>query len=53
MIEGDGQRRAFWNAYQALKRRIELFLALPIESIDQMTLGNRLRKIGKLESRVE
>lgn len=52
-IEGDGQQRAFWAAYQALKRRLELFLALPIESIDQMTLANRLREIGKTESPVE
>ena len=52
-LEGEGQRRAFWVAYQALKRRIELFLALPLESIDQMTLANRLREIGKAESPVE
>lgn len=52
-VEGEGQRRAFWNAYQALKRRIELFLALPLESIDEMTLANRLSEIGKAESPVE
>ena len=51
-VEGEGQRRAFWNAYQALKRRIELFLALPLESIDEMTLANRLSEIGKAESPV-
>ena len=52
-VGGDGQRAAFWNAYQALRRRIELFLALPLESIDQMTLANRLREIGNAESVVE
>lgn len=52
-VDGEGQRQAFWNAYQALKRRIELFLALPLESIDQMTLANRLHEIGKAESPVE
>ena len=52
-VEGEGQQRAFWAAYQALKRRIELFLALPLESVDQMTLANRLREIGKTESPVE
>lgn len=52
-VEGPGQRAAFWNGYQALKRRIELFLALPLESIDQMTLENRLHEIGKAESPVE
>ena len=46
-VEGDGQRAAFWNAYQALQRRIGLFLALPLESIEEMTLTHRLREIGK------
>ncbi|HEV2043440.1 MAG TPA: arsenate reductase ArsC [Sphingomicrobium sp.] len=52
-IEGAGQREAFWTAYQALLRRIQLFLALPLESIDEMTLTNKLRAIGKAESAVE
>jgi protein-tyrosine-phosphatase len=51
--EGQAQRAAFWTAYQALNRRIELFLALPIESIDQMVLTARLRAIGEAESPVE
>jgi protein-tyrosine-phosphatase len=46
-VEGHGQRAAFWTAYQALQRRIELFLALPIERIDEMTLANRLNEIGR------
>lgn len=52
-VEGPGQQAAFWNAYQALQRRIGLFLALPLENIDEMTLANRLREIGKAESPVE
>jgi protein-tyrosine-phosphatase len=52
-IEGPGQRTAFWNAYHALQRRIGLFLALPLETIDEMTLANRLRAIGKAELPVE
>jgi arsenate reductase len=52
-IEGDGQRAAFESAYQALQRRIRLFLAFPLDSIDEMTLTNRLREIGKAESPVE
>lgn len=52
-VEGAGQRAAFWNAYQALHRRIGLFLALPLESIDAMTLANRLREIGEAESPVD
>jgi protein-tyrosine-phosphatase len=45
-IEGEGQERAFWNACQALQRRIQLFLALPLEDIDELSLQNRLREIG-------
>ena len=46
-VEGDAQRQAFWNAYQQLQRRIQLFLALPLESIDELSLINRLRNIGE------
>ena len=45
-VEGEGQRQAFWNAYQAMQRRIQLFLALPLGSIDELSLTNRLRDIG-------
>jgi protein-tyrosine-phosphatase len=51
-VEGDGQRAAFENTYQALQRRIRLFLALPLDSIE-MTLTSRLREIGKAVSPVE
>ena len=46
-VEGTGQAQAFWNAYQQLQRRIQLFLALPIEDIDELSLQNRLKDIGK------
>lgn len=45
-VEGEGQERAFWQAYQALQRRIQLFLALPIADIDEMSLQHRLKEIG-------
>jgi arsenate reductase len=45
-VEGEDQQRAFWAAYQALQRRIQLFLALPIDDIDELSLQNRLREIG-------
>ena len=51
-VDGPGQRGAFWAAYQALQRRIGLFLALPLDSLDQMTLTSRLREIGKAEAPV-
>lgn len=46
-VEGEGQRSAFWNAFRQMHRRIELFLALPLESIDSQTLENQLRQIGR------
>jgi protein-tyrosine-phosphatase len=44
-VEGDRQKQAFWHAYSALQRRIELFLSLPIESIDELSLKSQLRSI--------
>jgi arsenate reductase (thioredoxin) len=49
-VEGDEQPDAFWIAYQRMKRRIDLLLALPIESIDELALASRLREIGQPES---
>lgn len=46
-VEGPGQRDAFQQAFHQLQRRISLFLALPLESIDRMTLASRLREIGR------
>ncbi|MBN8844405.1 MAG: arsenate reductase ArsC [Sphingomonadales bacterium] len=46
-IQGDGQREAFWQAYLALKRRIDLLLALPLASLDELSLTERLQAIGK------
>ena len=46
-VEGDRQAAAFLTAYHALKRRIELFLALPLESLDELTLNQRLKAIGR------
>ena len=45
-VEGEGQAEAFITALRQLLRRIELFLALPLESIDKMALQNHLREIG-------
>jgi protein-tyrosine-phosphatase len=48
-VEGDEEqrRRAFRAAFYALQRRIGLFLALPLESIDELSLQSQLREIGK------
>lgn len=46
---GDEEQRseAFVTAAMALKRRIELFLALPLTSLDGIALTHELREIGK------
>ena len=46
-VEGERQKQAFLTALTYLQARIALFLALPLESIDEMTLANRLRAIGR------
>jgi len=40
---------AFKDAYRMLWRRIEVFAALPIGSLDRLTLQNRLTDIGRME----
>ena len=48
-VEGDveRQRRAFRDAFVFLQRRISLFLALPLETIDELSLQTKLREIGR------
>jgi arsenate reductase len=48
-VEGDGKRAAFETALRYLSNRINLLLALPVESIDAMALKSRLREIGNIE----
>lgn len=48
-VEGDGQRDAFVQSLRYLRRRIELFLALPLSTIDEMALKTRLNEIGRQE----
>jgi protein-tyrosine-phosphatase len=38
---------AFKDAYRMLNQRIGLFTALPIRSLDQLTLQNKLKEIGR------
>jgi arsenate reductase (thioredoxin) len=40
---------AFVAAFRYLKNRISIFMSLPLRSIDRLSLGTRLREIGKLE----
>ena len=48
-VEGslDQQRQAFLDTFVALKRRIELMLALPLASLDKMALRHELKGIGQ------
>lgn len=49
-IEDDDQRRAAFNhAAEQLARRIQLFMSLPIEKLDKLTLKEKLAEIGKLQ----
>lgn len=41
------QRMAFRDAARVLKRRIELFLSLPLSSLDAMSLQQELHDIGR------
>jgi len=41
------QRKAFKDAFRILKRRIELFAALPFETLDRLTLGQQAQQIGR------
>jgi arsenate reductase len=42
------RRRAFRVALQMLENRIKLFVALPIDKLDRMSLTRRARDIGRL-----
>jgi arsenate reductase (thioredoxin) len=52
-VEGNDEvrRKAFQGAALTLKRRIELFLALPLERLDAMSLQNELRGIGGITAK--
>jgi arsenate reductase len=51
-VQGSEQekRRAFMRAFTELSARINLFLALPLDKLDRITLTSRLREIGKIAS---
>lgn len=43
------QRAAFEDALRFLRNRIAAFVSLPLDSIDRMALGSRLRGIGAMD----
>lgn len=50
-VEGSDieKERAFQRAFRFLRNRISTFLALPLQSIDRMVLGRRLKEIGAMD----
>lgn len=38
---------AFRETFRGLERRIQMFTSLPIASLDRLSLGNKVREIGK------
>jgi protein-tyrosine-phosphatase len=49
-VTGDEEtrRRAYTAAFATLRRRIELLLSLPLESLDRLAAQAKLREIGKV-----
>ena len=43
------QRQAFEDALRFMRNRVTAFINLPIESIDRMALGSKLRGIGGMD----
>jgi arsenate reductase len=49
-VEGEEARRAaFRKASEQLARRIQLFMSLPIDKLDQLTLKKKLAEIGQVQ----
>ena len=48
-VEGDDEvkRKAFFHAYNRLQNRIQLFLNLPLATLDRIALTQRLKEIGR------
>ncbi|MGE0847932.1 MAG: arsenate reductase ArsC [Flavobacteriaceae bacterium] len=47
------KERAFQQAFRFLRSRISVFLSLPLASIDRLSLGARLKEIGRGEGASE
>jgi arsenate reductase len=47
-VEGsdEAKRKAFFDTFVALRRRIELFTQLPFDALDRMALESRITEIG-------
>jgi arsenate reductase len=49
-VEGSDEqkRRAFFKAYTELSRRLSIFVSLPMDKLDRLSLQKRLDEIGKV-----
>ncbi len=47
--DDEAKRIAFRKAYEQLTRRIRLFMSLPIESLDNLALKQKLAEIGRIQ----
>jgi arsenate reductase (thioredoxin) len=45
LVAGEDQHEAFLETLRGLRRRIELFFELPLETIDRMSLVHKLQAI--------
>lgn len=52
LIAGNDEKKmkAFYDAYMVLNRRIAIFLSLPIEKLDQISLRRQLDDIGTVKA---
>ncbi|MBU1756495.1 MAG: arsenate reductase ArsC [Alphaproteobacteria bacterium] len=48
-VEGEEQHQAFVEALRYLRRRIDLFLMLPHDSVDELAMRGKLAEIGREE----
>lgn len=50
-VEGDEdtRRRAYLKAFTALRRRVELLVALPVEKLDRLVAEREIRGIGAID----
>jgi arsenate reductase (thioredoxin) len=44
---------AFKDAYRMLNQRVGIFISLPLRALDQLTLQNKLKDIGRIGKAVE
>jgi arsenate reductase len=50
---GEAKRRAFFETYVRLSRRIGMFTSLPLAKLDRLSLQAKLREIGNLRNQGE